>query len=189
MKRKSSSSTISASEKLAAWLASDEARPEQKRRPGRRLRPAGQAKAEFLDRVKTVGKSECWEWQGGIGKDGYGVVWLLGAQFRAHRIAYLLENGGIPDGALICHHCDNPKCCNPSHLYAGTTVENRRDCIRRGRVRIPCGEERRDAKLTELAVREIRACKNFSAALLARQYGVSSSLIWAIKQRRTWRHV
>lgn len=81
----------------------------------------------------------CWEWTGGItGRpgSGYGAISLgYGQQIKAHRFSYEIHHGPIPDGLYVCHSCDNPKCVNPSHLYAGTATDNNRDTIARNRRR------------------------------------------------------
>jgi hypothetical protein len=74
--------------------------------------------------------SGCWEWTGYL-KKGYG--WT-GAGL-AHRKAYALAFGAIPAGMLVCHRCDNPRCCNPAHLWLGTNGDNIRDMARKGRAR------------------------------------------------------
>ncbi|MGH7024521.1 MAG: HNH endonuclease signature motif containing protein [Caulobacteraceae bacterium] len=51
----------------------------------------------------------------------------------AHRLAWELANGPIPDGLLILHKCDNPVCCNPDHLFLGTAADNHADCAAKGR--------------------------------------------------------
>lgn len=78
---------------------------------------------------------ECWEWSGCRDSQEYGVLTHGGRTHRAHRVAYELLVGTIPDGLIICHHCDNPPCCNPNHLYAGTNSENSNDMVSRGRAR------------------------------------------------------
>lgn len=81
----------------------------------------------FWARVETGDPSECWPWTGPLSKSGYGSVSLGNKNFITSRIAYELTKGPIPEGLNACHHCDNPKCCNPQHLYPGTHEENMED--------------------------------------------------------------
>jgi len=70
--------------------------------------------ARFWARVECGEPDACWPWRGSRGVDGYGRLYLAGQCDRAHRCAWALTNGTIPDGMLICHRCDNPPCCNPA---------------------------------------------------------------------------
>lgn len=72
-------------------------------------------------RVARRGDDECWEWEGGVSDSGYGMINIT---VPAHRVAYLLANGEIPDGLVVDHTCRNRRCCNPLHLEAVTTQEN-----------------------------------------------------------------
>ena len=90
----------------------------------------------FWKRVdKTAGQSKCWPWTGRRLRAGYGRLVLHGKQENAHRIAFTLTTGAPARGLFVCHHCDNPPCCNPAHLYAGTHQDNVNDKMRRGRAR------------------------------------------------------
>jgi hypothetical protein len=91
-------------------------------------RPAISRRTSFLDRVEVT-PSGCWEWTRARSHDGYGVYKKL----RAHRVAYELAFGPIPDGLSVLHHCDNPPCVNPARLFLGTQSDNMRDCYRKGR--------------------------------------------------------
>jgi hypothetical protein len=158
--------------------------------PGKRKPPP------FWDRVDVRGKNECWPWTGLVNHRGYGRAWCPERRktVLAHRMAWERSYGPIPPGTNICHHCDNPPCCNPKHLFPGSQAENLRDMVAKGRDRsfnsgsLKPGEANRSALLTESQVKRIRA----STALhreLAAMYGVSRPTITAIKARRIWRNV
>lgn len=99
----------------------------------------------FWSKVRIGEPDDCWEWTATRFPSGYG-NFSMGARSQgkvgAHRVAYELANGPIPPGMDICHHCDNPPCCNPRHLYAGSVSDNLRDAVRRGRRRVPSGRWR-----------------------------------------------
>lgn len=78
----------------------------------------------------------CWEWTAGQAPHGYGAFAIGGREgaVGAHRFAYELLVGPIPDGLSVLHHCDNPPCCNPAHLFLGTRAENMYDAIAKDRV-------------------------------------------------------
>ena len=74
----------------------------------------------------------CWVWNGATDGDGYGCFSYAGKSYRAHRIA--LELDGRPPGEMFaCHHCDNPSCVNPDHLFVGTNKDNMVDMVAKGR--------------------------------------------------------
>jgi len=96
----------------------------------------------FWSKVKREKENDCWHWQGGIHwasslevRNRYGVFHANNKKYRAHRVSYAIINGIIPDGHVVRHKCDNPKCCNPAHLETGTQQENDMDRIIRGRTR------------------------------------------------------
>jgi hypothetical protein len=84
----------------------------------------------FLEKVDKRAADECWLWTGCCDTAGYG---RAGKRERAHRIAYQIAHGPLPDGVLVRHTCDNPPCCNPGHLRLGSFADNTRDMVERGR--------------------------------------------------------
>jgi hypothetical protein len=86
----------------------------------------------FWEKVNKAG--ECWEWTACRHHQwGYGHVRVGGKLEAAHRVSWEMHNGPIPDGLLVCHHCDNPKCVRPAHLFLGTGTDNSRDMHAKGR--------------------------------------------------------
>lgn len=121
----------------------------------------------------------CWNWTGGRYSLGYGVLYFGSVgRITAHRLSYLLYVGSIPDGYLICHHCDNPPCVNPDHLYAGTPQQNVADMIERGRgVAGRYGAEAHNAHPAELYRAVVSACDcrpaGVTIADVAHEFGLS----------------
>lgn len=87
----------------------------------------------FWSRVQ---KSDgCWLWTGAKTQRGYGVMTLAGSTWLAHRYAWTLVHGSIPDARWVLHRCDNPNCVRVDHLFVGTPRDNREDMYRKGRAR------------------------------------------------------
>ena len=142
----------------------------------------------FEPKYERGGLEECWEWQAGTFKSGYGSITVNGSRERAHRIAYWLENGPIPEGQFVLHHCDNRRCVNPSHLYLGTHQDNRQDAVERDRT--ARGEAHGRVKLTEDDVREIkRRAVDEPYRAIADEFGVNQSTVNDIMNGHTWSHV
>ncbi len=131
----------------------------------------------------------CKLWIGGKNTDGYGWFKFRGKMTYAHRSAWMLANGDLPeDRPLILHRCDTPACCTVSHLFPGNDAINSSDREARGRGNQPKGEAQGLSKLTENQVRAIRKDKR-SLSAIAADYGITTSPIHAIKRRKNWRHV
>lgn len=140
-------------------------------------------------RARLVRRGRCLECSGG-NINGYATVKLNGVYYFAHRLAYRLAKGRDPGQKLVCHTCDNPPCCNPLHLFLGTTLTNMRDKIAKGRARSnpPMGIDHCNAKLTVAKVRAIRRSKRTHRAL-AVIYGVSHRVIGRVKTGELWGHI
>lgn len=162
---------------------------------------------------RSAGPAACWPWRGARTQSGHCQTRIgapAGKKVYAHRWAYVLSHGAIPEGLEVCHNCpsgDNPACCNPAHLWAGTQAENIRDMHAKGRAAkstgdthwtrthpeaVLRGEEHGRAKLIEQDVREIRrryAAGGVSQPQLAREYGVNHTMIGFVVRRKNWTHV
>lgn len=139
---------------------------------------------------KSEGDNACWIWKGTLFK-GYGRIAFYGRNFSAHRMAWQLTNGFIPRGLFACHHCDNPPCVNPSHLFLGTNKENMQDMKRKGRGHNFKGENNSNSKLTQQKADEIReryALGGITKSQLAKEYGVTPRNIRWIIARVRWNY-
>lgn len=129
----------------------------------------------------------------GKSSTGYGILWIEGRNWTAHRIAWTLTNGPIPDGLYVLHQCDNRPCANPNHLFLGTNGDNQRDAAKKGKSRgkVMFGENNPAAKLSETDVREIRRLEALGVKrkTLAAKWSISYSQISSILTRQTWKHI
>lgn len=161
----------------------------------------------FWDHVTKT--ANCWLWNGSHSAAGYGRLSMERKWYYAHRVAWEISNGPIPDGLLVCHSCDNPGCVRPDHLFLGTDADNIHDMISKGRAangprprgdehwtriypdRVRRGRANGKAKLTPNKVREIRTAyrNGASQTSLSREYGVKQSTIWQVLAGKTWKHV
>lgn len=138
---------------------------------------------------------DCWIWTGATKQFGYGQIGVDGQTKLAHRVAWELTNGQIPEGLEVCHHCDTPSCVNPAHLFLGTHEDNMLDMKSKGRgKRLAKGKQgsaHHKAKLTEDDIRVIRdlITDGMTQRRIARQFGVSQSTISSIFRGELWRHV
>lgn len=144
----------------------------------------------FWDKVLKT--ERCWEWQAGCHpRDGYGHFWLEGRTVRAHRVSYELTKGSIPEGSILLHSCDNPRCVNPDHLRIGTHKDNAIDRESKGRANRVKGSSHKGAKLTEAAIKQAKALRNAGALVkdLAAAYGVSAPTMSKALSGKKWRHL
>lgn len=144
---------------------------------------------DFWNKIdQSAGPDGCWPWLRSLSGDGYGHCGFLGEQL-AHRVAYRLVRGKIPDEKCVLHTCDHRPCCNPKHLFLGTRLENNKDRDNKGRTARgdqhgsrthpecrPRGEKHACAKITDAQVGEMKALYasgNWSYRSLGRRFGVS----------------
>lgn len=128
----------------------------------------------------------CLEWEGARNTAGYGHQKIKGKFLDVHRVVWANANGPIPEGMLIMHLCDNPPCYRLSHLRLGTTQDNVDDKVSKGRTYR--GAAHHSAKLTEDRVLAIREDTR-TGAVVAQEYGVSTSLIHQVRRRAIWKHL
>lgn len=136
-------------------------------------------------------QGRCWVWTKCTDGDGYGQFQVLGEN-KAHRVAYKLFVGEIPQGLKVLHGCDNPSCVNPKHLFVGTHEDNMLDMT--DKCRAAKGEDNGNSKLTEGKVKEIRSRYKpkhpvDGRAALAREFGVHDTAIYQVVFRKIWKHV
>lgn len=167
--------------------------------PGRFKIPLMKPMARFWSKVDKDGPvpahrpelGPCWVWTAGKHEQGYGIFSSRSYPMRAHRFSWELHYGPIPDGLFVCHHCDNPPCVNPEHLFTATHLGNMRDCIAKGR-----HYTHNHAKLSEELARYILSfSKDITAPAfktnteLGLELGVSAPMISLIRNRKKYVHV
>lgn len=149
----------------------------------------------FWERVDIRNHTECWEWIGLLNTHGYGQARFDGKNMNASRAAWMIFHGEVPGGLVVCHKCDNRKCCNPYHMFVGTQGDNVRDCNQKGRGRshFVCGSAhpRVNAKLDLDKV--AKAKRLYEAGVtqveIGRMFGVDSSVISRAVRGKSWVHV
>lgn len=169
----------------------------QKRGGHTELATVGMTLAERINHY-TDKSGDCWVWTGATNPQGYGKVVVDGRLCGAHRIAWELEHGPIPEGKLVLHRCDNPPCIRPSHLFLGTHADNHKDMLGKGRSphvgvdRPPRnyarGENHPYAKLTDAQVQEIKMATGTQREIAAR-FGVSQGRVSALRSGKSRRKV
>ncbi len=111
-------------------------------------------------RIDRNGDGGCWNWTGGLNAHGYGQIMEAGRNMRVHRLVWEKTQGLIPPGAVLCHRCDNPRCCNPDHLWVGTKADNSADMVSKGRQSryTPLTAEERSARLLAMPDKACGRC-------------------------------
>lgn len=144
--------------------------------------------AHFWSKIQIAGEDECWNWLG-CSIRGYGCITFQYITYRANRIAYFLSRNKDPNELVICHTCDNPSCCNPKHLWAGTMADDTQDMVAKGRS--SKGSKHHNTQFTNTQVRRIRkqSARGETQMALAEQYDVAQSTIHCIVNRKTWAHI
>jgi hypothetical protein len=128
----------------------------------------------FWSWVEKIPDAGCWIWSGKMNPNGYGAMKISGKQYGSHRLAWMLVHGDIPAGMLVCHRCDVRLCCNPSHLFLGTGMDNMRDAVKKGRNYIPQKMRRQKYSPEQLA---IAADKSIPVLAVRRMLGMSETHI------------
>ena len=145
----------------------------------------------FWSRV-AVAEAGCWLWTRGKDRHGYGAISYRRKMLKAHRVAWELSFGKVPDGAMVCHRCDTPACARPSHLFAGSAAMNSADMVAKGRAsHAPraTGERNGGAEVTVPVVRYVRALveSGMSQSEAGRRVGLSVCQVGNIVHRRHWK--
>jgi len=145
----------------------------------------------FYSKVdRTPAPKGCHLWTATVGSHGYGQIEVDGKVELAHRIAWELKNNGpVPDGQCVLHHCDNPPCVNPNHLFLGTNADNVRDRDKKNRQ--ARGEQLPQHKLTDDDVRQIRRdyADDMTPKEIAKKFGVLPPAIYKVLRGVNWKHV
>jgi hypothetical protein len=161
----------------------------------------------FWEKVAVSTADQCWEWQAGrFQPTGYGCFGFQGRGWGAHRMAWTLTFGEIPEGDWVLHRCDNKLCCNPGHLFLGTPKDNVQDMIAKGRQNYPRGDEhylkrhpekiargeqRVESSLTDAQVVEIRRRRALGQLpkQIAGEMGLKQDRVADAAAGRTWKHL
>lgn len=133
---------------------------------------------------------ECWQWCASAFKDGYGQFKVYTKNMKAHRVSWEIHRGSIPDGMLVCHHCDNRMCVRPGHLFLGSPASNSGDMVQKGRQ--ARGDKNGNAKLSWDDVRDMRSRYSYrgrngeTTSALASEFGVTHALVSRIVRGLSW---
>ena len=151
--------------------------------------------SQFIDK-----SGDCWEWKGSKNGSGYGIFGLAGKAFLSHRVLWALHNGGMSQlkkGYMICHKCNNPGCCNPEHLYQGTSFDNHKDRVKAGTVKVGivgnthgCGRGTNLKSEDVYWIREnVKTLDNKSMALAMIRFDITQVVVRDIVLRKSFKHL
>ncbi len=136
-------------------------------------------------KTKILGACDCWRFEGGKTRNGYGLLTVGRVTWRAHRLAWTLAFGAIPEGAQVLHKCDTRDCVNPGHLWLGTNDDNVADKMAKGRWLGLHGESNGRAVLSARQIERIRGSLR-NAKYFASLYGVHPTTIHRVRRMETW---
>lgn len=136
-------------------------------------------------------KSGCWIWKWRLNKDGYGMMNWNNKNTFAHRVSYEINNDICPGNLSVCHHCDNPSCVNPSHLFLGTQKDNVQDMMSKSRNRPLQGSNHPNSKINEETAQLIfkQLKDGLSPTLIAKKLSVSRDIVYSLKYGVGWKHL
>lgn len=135
----------------------------------------------FRSKIRKDNTSECILWTAAIDAYGYGAINGKGKMLKAHRVAWELAYGPIPEGLCVLHKCDVRNCVNVEHLFIGTDGDNVRDMLAKGRA---VGNK----KLSKNDIINIRADNRYQKDI-AHDYNVTQALISCIKTNKIWKYI
>jgi hypothetical protein len=145
----------------------------------------------FREKVEKGRANDCWNWTASTAGKGYGQLKLPGTrrQVYAHRLSYEIHIGPVPDGILVLHTCDNPRCVNPKHLFLGTSGDNLTDMAQKGRHLY--GERNKQHRLTEAKVNAIfdLSERGWVQHRIAAKFSVGQMTVCRILRGERWKHV
>lgn len=152
------------------------------------IREKKEFESRFWEKVDKKGEVECWNWLASK-RGGYGSFSIDDNVYFAHRIAYNLVFGKIPEELLVCHRCDNPICVNPNHLFLGTYSDNRVDMINKGRSNFSKGESHYNSRLTWDIVNKIREryMKGGLQIDISKEFNIPPEQICNIINNKKWK--
>lgn len=150
----------------------------------------------FWPKVDCRGPDECWPWTASCRRSGHGQIAIGSTTIGAHRASWIIHHGPVPEGLFVCHHCDNPPCVNPAHLFLGTHDDNMADMRAKSRGVVPApavmrGTVNPNSKIDEATVSEIRRRRQSGETVrsVAASVGLSPAQISRIANGKRWAHL